>query len=72
AHQEHAQYIDVAMVDVLLSMQLTGLSNLFAHGQAPGLVGNRHPVSTPFDTYQARDGQVVIAIASEKLFPTFL
>ncbi|WP_368877621.1 CaiB/BaiF CoA transferase family protein [Providencia vermicola] len=71
AHQEHAQYIDVAMVDVLLSMQLTGLSNLFAHGQAPGLVGNRHPVSTPFDTYQARDGQVVIAIASEKLFQRF-
>nr|WP_282558988.1 CoA transferase [Providencia alcalifaciens] len=67
-HGEGAQYIDVAMVDVLLSMQLTGLSNLFANGKAPSLVGNRHPVSTPFDTYQAKDGLVVIAIASEKLF----
>lgn len=71
AHQEKAQYIDVAMVDVLLSMQLTGLSNLFANGTAPSLVGNRHPVSTPFDTYQAQDGLVVIAIASEKLFQRF-
>lgn len=71
AHQESAQYIDVAMVDVLLSMQLTGLSNLFANGEAPSLVGNRHPVSTPFDTYQAQDGLVVIAIASEKLFQRF-
>nr|WP_304654016.1 CoA transferase [Providencia sp. wls1914] len=70
-HGEGAQYLDVAMVDVLLSMQLTGLSNLFANGKAPSLVGNRHPVSTPFDTYQAKDGLVVIAIASEKLFQRF-
>ncbi|OAT52786.1 CaiB/BaiF CoA transferase family protein [Providencia heimbachae] len=70
-HAQSAQYIDVAMVDVLLSMQLTGLSNLFANNKAPSLVGNRHPVSTPFDTYQAKDGLVVIAIASEKLFQRF-
>lgn len=67
-HAPGAQYIDVAMFDVLFSLQMTGLSNLFAHGVAPGLVGNRHPVSTPFDTYRAADGQVVIAVASNKLF----
>ncbi len=66
-----AQYIDVAMFDVLVSLQMTGLSNLFAHGRAPGLVGNRHPVSTPFDTYRAADGLVVIAVASDKLFRRF-
>lgn len=66
-----AQYIDVAMFDVLVSLQMTGLSNLFAHGKAPGLVGNRHPVSTPFDTYRAADGLVVIAVASDKLFRRF-
>lgn len=63
-----AQYLDVAMFDVLVSLQMTGLSNLFAHDRAPGLVGNRHPVSTPFDTYRAADGLVVIAVASDKLF----
>lgn len=67
-HAPGAQYIDVAMFDVLFSLQMTGLSNLFANGVAPGLVGNRHPVSTPFDTYRAADGQVVIAVASNKLF----
>ncbi|MCY1265309.1 Acetyl-CoA:oxalate CoA-transferase [compost metagenome] len=66
-----AQYIDVAMFDVLVSLQMTGLSNLFAQGRAPGLVGNRHPVSTPFDTYRAADGLVVIAVASDKLFRRF-
>ena len=67
-HAPGAQFIDVAMFDVLFSLQMTGLSSLFAHGVAPGLVGNRHPVSTPFDTYTAADGQVVIAVASDKLF----
>ena len=67
-HAPGAQFIDVAMFDVLFSLQMTGLSSLFAHGVAPGLVGNRHPVSTPFDTYSAADGQVVIAVASDKLF----
>lgn len=67
-HHPQAQYIDVAMLDVLVSMQVTGLSNLFASGQAPGLIGNRHPVSTPFDTYRAADGLVVIAVASQRLY----
>lgn len=67
-HHPQAQYIDVAMFDVLVSMQVTGLSNLFASGKAPGLIGNRHPVSTPFDTYRAADGLVVIAVASHRLF----
>ncbi|WP_297841218.1 CaiB/BaiF CoA-transferase family protein [Pseudomonas sp.] len=70
-HAPGAQYIDVAMFDVLFSLQMTGLSNLFANGVAPGLVGNRHPISTPFDTYRAADGQVVIAVASNKLFLRF-
>ncbi len=64
------QYIDVAMFDSLLSLQVTGLASLFA-GDKPTLVGNRHPISTPFDTYKAQDGLVVIAIASDRLFHRF-
>lgn len=65
-----AQHIDVAMFDVMVSMQMTGLANLFANKKAPGIVGNRHPVSTPFDTYRAKDGLMVIAVANDKLFAT--
>lgn len=65
-----AQHIDVAMFDVMVSMQMTGLANLFANKKAPSVVGNRHPVSTPFDTYHAQDGLMVIAVANDKLFAT--
>ncbi|XKE43819.1 CoA transferase [Halomonas organivorans] len=61
-------YLDVSMLDCLFSMQVTNLAQLMAHGEAPAPVGNRHPLSAPFDSFQARDGQVVIAVANNSLF----
>jgi CoA:oxalate CoA-transferase len=37
----------------------------------PQRVGNRHPISTPFDAYRASDGLVVIAVANNPLFARF-
>ncbi|HXH02035.1 MAG TPA: CoA transferase [Candidatus Competibacteraceae bacterium] len=62
------EHLDVAMFDALFALQVTGLSQLLAEDRVPGLVGNRHPLSTPFDTYRASDGLVVIAVANEPLF----
>lgn len=64
------QHLDVAMFDSMLAMLPTAHSQLQASGQTPKRVGNRHPVSTPFDTYRADDGLFVLAIASEKGFQT--
>ncbi|WP_299316471.1 CoA transferase [uncultured Halomonas sp.] len=61
-------YLDVSMLDCLFSMQVTNLAQLMAHGEAPAPVGNRHPLSAPFDSFQARDGQVIIAVANNSLF----
>ncbi|MCA1005201.1 CoA transferase [Rhodococcus hoagii] len=64
------QHLDVAMFDSMLAMLPTAHSQLQASGETPKRVGNRHPVSTPFDTYSADDGLFVLAIASEKGFQT--
>ena len=64
-------HIDVSMLESLLALQVTAISQLNATGRAPGRVGNRHPVSTPFDTYQASDGLVVLAVANEAGFARF-
>ncbi|MGF7120379.1 CaiB/BaiF CoA transferase family protein [Rhodococcus sp. AG1013] len=64
------QHLDVAMFDSMLAMLPTAHSQLQASGATPKRVGNRHPVSTPFDTYRADDGLFVLAIASEKGFQT--
>jgi len=39
-----------------------------ATGRKPGRIGNRHLATAPYDCYRARDGWVVIAVASNKLF----
>ncbi|WP_209325960.1 CaiB/BaiF CoA transferase family protein [Brevibacterium renqingii] len=60
-------HIDIPMLDVMLAMQPTNAS-IHAAGSAPARVGNRHPVSAPFDTYRAADGLIVIAVANDRLF----
>lgn len=60
-------HIDIPMLDVMLAMQPTNAA-IHAAGGASSRVGNRHPVSAPFDTYTAADGLIVIAVANDKLF----
>ncbi|MDA1117687.1 MAG: CoA transferase [Proteobacteria bacterium] len=60
--------IDLGMFDSLLSMQMTGLANLLASGKAPPRVGNRHPVTTPVNTYRCRDGLVALVVTSDAQF----
>ena len=62
------QTIDMAMLDAMLSMQLTGLARFAAEGVAPQRVGNRHPVTTPVDTFRASDGYVAIVVPSDAQF----
>ncbi|NJC71372.1 CoA transferase [Planosporangium thailandense] len=65
------RHLDISMLDSLVSMQVTSMSILTATGRLPGRIGNRHPVSTPFDTYRTKDGLVAIAVANDTVFARF-
>ena len=60
--------VDVSMFNSLLALQVTNLSLLLADGKLPGRIGNRHPVSVPFDTYPAKDGLVALAVATDRIW----
>lgn len=60
--------IDLAMFDAMMSLQMTGLSQLRAAGRAPGRVGNRHPVTVPVDCFAARDGHLTLVVPTDALF----
>ena len=68
ARTGQGERIDLGMFDALLSMQMTGLANLLASGKAPPRVGNRHPVTTPVNTYRCRDGLAVLVVTSDAQF----
>ncbi len=62
------EHLDVAMLDSLVSLQVTAMSLRTVDGRLPGRIGNRHPVSTPFDTYRAADGLIAVAVANDTAF----
>src|SRR5699024_4049296 len=62
------QYVDVAMVDTIFSLLESNVMRYTSEEIVPERMGNRHPISAPFDTYKANDGYVVIAVANDSLF----
>jgi crotonobetainyl-CoA:carnitine CoA-transferase CaiB-like acyl-CoA transferase len=62
------QVVDVSSQDAVFSILDNWPTVHAATGKLPERVGNRHLATAPYDCYRARDGWVVIAIASNRLF----
>jgi crotonobetainyl-CoA:carnitine CoA-transferase CaiB-like acyl-CoA transferase len=56
------------MLDSQLAIQEHALAIASATGVAPGPTGARHPTITPFATFRAADGFVVIAAGNDAMF----
>ncbi|WP_311524069.1 CoA transferase [uncultured Corynebacterium sp.] len=62
------QHLDLAMYDSLISvMESVGMRALY-DDTPPTRIGNDHGLSAPFSTYATKDGDVVIAITTNRLF----
>lgn len=62
------QKVDIAMLDSQLAILEHAVAITTATGTPPGRTGARHPTITPFETFNAEDGQVVIAAGNDALF----
>ncbi|MDD3446575.1 MAG: CoA transferase, partial [Zavarzinia sp.] len=60
--------LDIAMVDSLVALLPTAVAQWMFGTGAPTRVGNRHPLSTPFGAYPARDGHLVICVLNQSQF----
>ncbi|HOL18196.1 MAG TPA: CaiB/BaiF CoA-transferase family protein, partial [Bacillota bacterium] len=65
------QMVDVAMLDCQLALLENALARYFATGEDPVPLGNRHPSITPFSSFNAADGQFVLAMGNNSLWQTF-
>lgn len=61
-------FVDVGMLDAQLAIQEHAVAITSATGVAPGRTGARHPTITPFSTFRAADGFVVIAAGNDAMF----
>lgn len=62
------RFIDIAMLDVQTMLLESALVRQFATGESQAPTGSRHPVITPFDVFQAKDGPIAIGCANDHLF----
>jgi crotonobetainyl-CoA:carnitine CoA-transferase CaiB-like acyl-CoA transferase len=64
------QYVDVGMVDGVLSMCERILHQYSYGGTVPGPEGNRHPFLAPFGLVPARDGFIALACHADEFWMT--
>jgi crotonobetainyl-CoA:carnitine CoA-transferase CaiB-like acyl-CoA transferase len=60
--------VDVSLLESLLPTFAYHASTYLLTGKVPGRLGNRHPSLAPYETFEAADGPVVLAVGSEGLW----
>ncbi len=61
-------HIDMALFDTQLAMLANQASNALVSGQDPPRQGNTHPNIVPYQTFQAADQRIVIAVGNDRQF----
>lgn len=65
------QRIDVSLLDAVASLLTYQAGIYFTTGHAPGRMGNRHPSIAPYDTFDAADGVLVLAVGNDGQWRAF-
>ena len=63
------QRIDVSLLESTLAVLVNQAQNVFVSGEAPGRLGNAHPNLVPYETFATADGELAVAVGSERQWP---
>jgi formyl-CoA transferase len=59
------EYIDIALMDSVMSLLVWEASQLWAFGTTPGPVGTGHRNRTPYQAFEASDGPFIVGAGNE-------
>jgi crotonobetainyl-CoA:carnitine CoA-transferase CaiB-like acyl-CoA transferase len=65
----HGQRIDVSLLESTLAMLINQAQNAFVTGESPARRGNAHPNIVPYETFRTGDGEIAVAVGSERQWP---
>ena len=65
------QRVDVSLLGSTLAVLVNQAQNAFVTGRSPGRRGNAHPNIVPYETFATADGEIAIAVGSERQWPRF-
>lgn len=64
-------WIDVALMDVQVSMLANQAMNYLTSGQSPKRLGNSHPNIVPYQAFATADGHIILAVGNDAQFQRF-
>jgi crotonobetainyl-CoA:carnitine CoA-transferase CaiB-like acyl-CoA transferase len=65
------QYVDVSMLDSMISTMSSNYSSFLGSMTVPGPMGTAFPTVVPYKVYRGSDREFAIAVGSEKLWAAF-
>jgi crotonobetainyl-CoA:carnitine CoA-transferase CaiB-like acyl-CoA transferase len=65
------QRIDISLFESTLAVLVNQAQNAFVTGRAPVRRGNAHPNIVPYETFETADGEIAIAVGSERQWSRF-
>ena len=65
------QRVDIGMLDATAALLTYQAGIYFATGATPGRMGNRHPTIVPYETFEASDGDFVVAVGNDEQWRRF-
>ncbi|CAN5592889.1 CaiB/BaiF CoA-transferase family protein [soil metagenome] len=65
----HGQRIDVSLLESTLAVLINQAQNAFVDGTQPERRGNAHPNIVPYETFDTANGQIAVAVGSERQWP---
>jgi len=74
-HHRHqtglGQFIDMALLDVQASWLANQGMNYLIGGTQPKLRGNAHPNIVPYQSFDTKDGHIIVAVGNDRQFEKF-
>jgi crotonobetainyl-CoA:carnitine CoA-transferase CaiB-like acyl-CoA transferase len=65
------QQVDVSLLDCQVALLTYQAGIYFATGKSPERLGNKHPSITPYETFEASDGHIIIACGNQGFWEKF-
>ncbi len=65
------QRVDVSLLGSTLAVLVNQAQNAFVTGRSPDRLGNAHPNIVPYESFATADGDLVVAVGSERQWPRF-
>ena len=65
------QQVDIGMLETTAALLTYQAGIYFATGRTPSRMGNRHPTIVPYETFEASDGEFVIAVGNDDQWRRF-